>query len=73
MDNDKTPVPEGDAAARPAEQRRYHTCGQELWFEDQLSGPAYYEETAPNEYAFVTHCPRCKETLTPDSLRPIPI
>ena len=54
---------------RTAKERRFHTCGQAIWFAEQLSGPAFYDETAPLEYAFVTHCPRCEQTLTEADLR----
>jgi hypothetical protein len=68
MEQEAQPGRESTPEERASKVRCYHTCGQELWFAQQLSGPAFYHETSVDEYAFVTHCPRCKNTLATEEL-----
>ena len=48
---------------------RYHTCGQAVWFSEELSGPAYYHDQGFGNSIYVSHCPRCRKALTPGTLQ----
>jgi hypothetical protein len=73
MEQDERSKDDTAAMESATPELRYHTCGEPISYMEQLSGPAFYHERGPGgEHAFVTHCPRCHQTLAPDDLSGTP-
>jgi len=68
-----TPTPPATAHDDPSPDHRLrtryeHSCGQTIWVVELPGGPLYFAELLPTLPPPITHCPRCSEPVTRETL-----